>query len=247
MVPLTMPSTRRIGSPRRLSRSGPDERDAAGDGRLEQQVDGRPSSAAANSSAPTLASSSLLAVTTGLPCLERVEDELAGRLDAADHLDHDVDVGIVDHGGGVAGEHPGGAARRPRSRARLRTATRRTSRRRPVRRLDGVGLLRRSAGRRPRRRCRSPARPMRTTVARTSGVADGLAHGERGPAARRLSPRLGDPAVGASSEAPAEPRTSSAEQVVVVSRRTTRRAAPSATNTTAGRGTGCSCEPMACP
>ena len=60
--------------------------------------------AAANSSAPTLASSSLLAVTTGLPAASAVEDQLPGRLDAADDLDHDVDVGVVHHGGAVAGE-----------------------------------------------------------------------------------------------------------------------------------------------
>ena len=61
-------------------------------------------SAVAKISPPTLASSSLLAVTTGLPAFERVEDELAGRLDAADDLDHHVDVGIGDDRGGVVGE-----------------------------------------------------------------------------------------------------------------------------------------------
>ena len=37
-MPLTMPSTRRIGSPREALAQGPDERDAAGHRRLEEQV-----------------------------------------------------------------------------------------------------------------------------------------------------------------------------------------------------------------
>ena len=47
----------------------------------------------------------MLAVTTGLPAARAAEDQLAGRLDAADHLDHDVDVGVGHHRGAVAGEH----------------------------------------------------------------------------------------------------------------------------------------------
>ena len=104
MVPLMMPSTRRIGSPWRLSRRarmiGMPPATAASNSRSDPAA-----SAAAYSSAPTLASSSLFAVTTGLPAASAVEDQLAGRFDAADHLDDEVDVGIVDDAVGIAGEH----------------------------------------------------------------------------------------------------------------------------------------------
>ena len=63
------------------------------------------SSLTPNSSVPTLASSSLLAVTTGLPARSADGDQLAGRLDAADHLDDEVDRRIGDDGVCVAGEH----------------------------------------------------------------------------------------------------------------------------------------------
>ena len=46
----------------------------------------------------------MFAVTTGLPVLERREDQLAGGLDAADHLDDDVDRRVLDDLGSVAGE-----------------------------------------------------------------------------------------------------------------------------------------------
>ena len=81
MVPLTMPMIRRIRSPASDSRSGrirgmpPATADSKS--RSTPAVD-----AASNSSAPQLASSSLLAVTTGLPDLRAVEDQGAGRLDA---------------------------------------------------------------------------------------------------------------------------------------------------------------------
>ena len=102
VVPLTMPRTRRMRSPTRDSRSGrmkgmPPATAASNSRSLPA------ASAAANSSAPTLASSSLLPVTTGLPG-QGGEDQLAGRLDAADHLDHDVDAGVGDDVGGVGGE-----------------------------------------------------------------------------------------------------------------------------------------------
>ena len=104
VVPLTMPITRRMCSPTSDSRSGRmsgmPPATAASKSRSTPAA-----SAAANSSAPTLASSSLLAVTTGLPRLEGGEDQLAGRLDAADDLDDHVDVRVVDHRGGVGGEH----------------------------------------------------------------------------------------------------------------------------------------------
>ena len=44
-------------------------------------------------------------MTTGLPLASAVEDQLAGRLDAADRLDDDVDGGVGDHAVRVAGEH----------------------------------------------------------------------------------------------------------------------------------------------
>ena len=99
------------------------------------------SSAAANSSAPTLASSSLFAVTTGLPAPSAVGDQLAGRLDAADHLDDEVDVGVGDDVVGVAGEHALGQARRRAHGDRLRTATRVISSRDPVRASIALRLL----------------------------------------------------------------------------------------------------------
>ena len=89
-------------------------------------------SLAANSSVPTLASSSLLAVTTGLPCAQRGGDQLAGRLDAADDLDDQVDRRIGDHGWASRVSTPS-ASSTSRSRLRLRTATAPTSRRTPVR------------------------------------------------------------------------------------------------------------------
>ncbi len=71
------------------------------------------SSASANSSVPTLASSSLLPVTTGLPASQRGCDQLAGRFDATDHLDDEIDVGVDDHLVGVAGEHTVGQRHAP--------------------------------------------------------------------------------------------------------------------------------------
>ena len=46
----------------------------------------------------------MFAVTTGLPCRERLEDEAAGRLDAADRLDDEIDVRVGDDAMGIAGE-----------------------------------------------------------------------------------------------------------------------------------------------
>ena len=49
----------------------------------------------------------MLAVTTGLPpSLSAVDDQLASRLDAADHLDDEVDVGIDDDRVRITGQQP---------------------------------------------------------------------------------------------------------------------------------------------
>ena len=68
------------------------QRDRAGHRGLVVEVDARPA-AAACSSAPSSASSALLAVTTGLPAANAARMQRAGRLDPAHHLDDDVDVG----------------------------------------------------------------------------------------------------------------------------------------------------------
>ena len=76
-----------------------DDRDAAGDRRLEEQVDagglgGREQLGAGGGEQLLVAGDHRLAR------LEGGEDQLAGRLDAADDLDDDVDVGVGDHGAG---------------------------------------------------------------------------------------------------------------------------------------------------
>ena len=43
-------------------------------------------------------------MTTGFLAVEGVGDQVTGRLDATDHLDDQVDVGVGDHGGGVVGQ-----------------------------------------------------------------------------------------------------------------------------------------------
>ena len=162
MVPLTMPSTRSMRSPTSDSRSGRmsgmPPATAASNSRSTPAA-----SAAANSSAPTLASSSLLPVTTGLPAARAARIERAGRLDAADHLDDDVDARVGDDVGGVGGEHAVGQldaallagaahgdARPPRGARRCGPRSRRPASRTQ---LDE----------RRRRRCRSPAaRPARS-------------------------------------------------------------------------------------
>ena len=79
----------------------PHQRDAAGDRRLEQQVDARRPRPSRTAPRRGSASSSLFAVTTGLPAFSAATISVAGRLDPADDLDDDVDVGIADHGVGV--------------------------------------------------------------------------------------------------------------------------------------------------
>ena len=53
--------------------------------------------AASKTSAPCVASSALLAVTTSLPAASRSQHRLPGPVDAADQLDGDLDVRIADH------------------------------------------------------------------------------------------------------------------------------------------------------
>ena len=98
-----------------------DERDAAGDRGLEQQVDagvvGRGVELGAD-----VGEQLLVRRDDGLALRERGGDELAGRLDPADDLDDEVDRRVVDHAVRVPGEHAV-ARSTSRSRLRLRTAT----------------------------------------------------------------------------------------------------------------------------
>ena len=84
----------------------PDDRDAAGDRRLEEQVDagalGRLEQLGA-----VLGEQLLVAGDDRLARLEGGEDQVAGGLDAADELDDEVDVGVVDDRAGVVGEPVG--------------------------------------------------------------------------------------------------------------------------------------------
>ena len=72
-----------------------DDRDAAGHGRLEEEVDPGALGGLEELGA-VLGQQLLVPGDHGLARLERSEDQLAGRLDATDELDHEVDVGIVD-------------------------------------------------------------------------------------------------------------------------------------------------------
>jgi hypothetical protein len=163
-------------------------------------------SAVSNSSLPTLASSSLLAVTTGLPALSA--SVMSERLDAADHLDDDVDGGIGHDALGVAGE----AARRDRDVAlpgqvahgdpgNLDAHTGPT--------LDHVGVL-----------VDEPHQRRADVPAAEQADPNGL-----------LRNQIGHHASLALCYSSRRRRSSG------VSRRTTTRARPSRTNTTAGRGT----------
>ena len=106
VVPLTMPTTRRIGLAAQALAQHPDERDAAGDGRFEQQVDAVVVGGVEQLDAD-VGEQLLVGGDHRLAAGERGGDQLAGRLDAADDLDDDVDVGIGDDVVGVAGEHTG--------------------------------------------------------------------------------------------------------------------------------------------
>ena len=105
-MPLTIPTMRRIGSPRRLSRRTRTERDATGDGSLEQEVH-----------AVAIGRLEQLDTDVGEQLLVRRDDrfaggdgggdQLAGRLDAADDLDDEVDVGIDHDVVGITRQHTG--------------------------------------------------------------------------------------------------------------------------------------------
>ena len=80
-----------------------DERDPAGDRGLEQQVDvavvGRREQLGAD-----VGEQLLVGGHDRLACPQRRDDQLARRLDATDHLDDEVDVGVDDDTVRVAGE-----------------------------------------------------------------------------------------------------------------------------------------------
>ncbi len=73
------------------------QRYAAGDGRLEEEVDARPLGRLEELLAG-VGEELLVGRHDGLAGLERLGDERACRLDPADHLDDDVDVGVGDDG-----------------------------------------------------------------------------------------------------------------------------------------------------
>ena len=84
----------------------PHERDAAGDGGLEEQVDAVVVGGVEQLDAD-VGQQLLVRGDDRLAAGQRGGDQLAGRLDAADDLDDDVDVGIGDDVVGVAGQHAG--------------------------------------------------------------------------------------------------------------------------------------------
>ena len=93
------------GSPRQALAERADERDAAGHRRLEQQVDAL-RVGDREQLGPDVGEQLLVAGDDRLAGLERGRDQLAGGLDAADHLDDEIDVGILDDAHRVTGEHP---------------------------------------------------------------------------------------------------------------------------------------------
>ena len=104
MVPLRMPITRVTGSPRRLSRNGrmsgiPPATAASNRRSTPLRIGGREQFGA------DVGEQFLVAGDDRLAGRQRSRDQFACRLDAADHLDHEIDVGIGDHGQRVAGEN----------------------------------------------------------------------------------------------------------------------------------------------
>ena len=95
-MPLTMPITRRMRSPASDSRSGRMSGMPPADRRLEQDVDAR-ALGGLEQLAPVRGEQLLVGGDDRLAAHQRLDDQRAGRLDAADDLDDDVDVGIADH------------------------------------------------------------------------------------------------------------------------------------------------------
>ena len=188
----------------------PDERDATAHRRLEEDVD-----------AGALGGLEQLAAVGGdellvggddrLAAHQRLDDEPAGGLDPADDLDDDVDVGIVDDRAGVVGEAPA----RQRQVALLGEVVHRDAghlERHPGAGLDHVGVVVDEAHER---------------TAHVTAAEDPDPY-----------PLVHQPSVSAHAAPDAGFRdVSGATRSANVSRRTTTRAAPSRTNTTAGRGT----------
>ena len=135
----------------------PDDRDAARDGGLEEQVDPGALGGLEELGA-VLGEQLLVAGDDRLAGLEGGEDEVAGGLDAADELDDEVDVGIVDDRAGVVGEP---VARRARWAGAWRGRAPRCGSPRGAGRCGRRWwpAVRRSARRAARRRCRTPAHP----------------------------------------------------------------------------------------
>ena len=176
VVPLMMPITRLTGSPRRLSRSaritGMPPATAASNKRSTPAE-----SAAAKSSVPTLARSSLLAVTTGLPdCSAWVMSSRAGSMPPITSTTRSTP--------GSATTAWASRVRRPsgrttsRSRDMLRTATFTTSSRTPVRAsiLPACCSISRTSA---APTLPQPNTPMRTTRPRLSTVVTSVRLWER--------------------------------------------------------------------
>ena len=235
VVPFTMPITRTICSPASDSRKRSDDGDGAGHGRLVEQVD--PAEAATSaSSAPATASSALFAVTTGLPLRRAVSTRSPGRMQPADDLDDDVDVVAGHQCGGVGADETGrdghgpGPVRVGHSDADELEADARTG-------GDVLGTGEQDLGQ------RAPDIAAAEQATRTVGPG-GRGAGGAGLVGGHLQryrcapatcpPPAGD---GGSARTPGGPQASRLVRSSRVSRRTTTRAAPSATKTTAGRGT----------
>ena len=107
MVPFTMPITRCDRLAAQALAQGADQRDATGDGRLEQQVDAGAVGSRVQLGAD-VGQQLLVGGDDRLAVGERRGDQLASRLDAADDLDDQVDRRIGDDGVRIAGQHPVG-------------------------------------------------------------------------------------------------------------------------------------------
>ncbi len=131
MVPFTMPMTWSMGSPSRDSRSGrtsgmPPPTAAS------NSTSTPDASAAAKISAPTLANSSLLAVTTGLPALRASRISWrAGSMPPMTSMTTSTSGSLTTEAASLVNRSRDRST--PRSLEALRTATRVISRRRPVR------------------------------------------------------------------------------------------------------------------